>query len=145
MQVGWKELNVRLADRVTTATDDGRIVIYHPPRVAPYVSLEPRGAEVQIQRREANRLTLRVSPTPRPATLTIADMNLPGWRATIDGKAADLGPGPLMRLPLPASAKGQTIELRYCPPGLTAGLTVSAVSLAVLALAFVLAFGRRGG
>ena len=62
-----------------------------------------------------------------------------GWRASVNGKAADIVPigGGLVGVPL--TEGHNTVTLRYTVRGLTAGLTISLLSTA---LAVWLLFGK---
>jgi hypothetical protein len=139
-----KRWGIQLKGTVRNAADDGGVVFYEPPRVIPYISVmpaaegigagvltatSPQPAKIREMKRSANRLELIVAGALRERLVTIYDMNLPGWSATIDHKPASLESGALMRLRLPSSDRPQRVELRYWPPGLTAGLVVCVVSL----------------
>lgn len=94
------------------------------------------------------RERVRVSAeAKRPGVLVLTDASFPGWRATVDGRPAQLervdyllrgvaiGPGP------------HTVELRYEPASWRIGWIVSAVALVALVAAAALGArsARRGG
>ena len=71
-------------------------------------------------------MAIRVS-AKGPGKLTLRDRNMPGWTATIDGKSTSIAPGPFRQIELPAGS--HTVEFRYWPPGLTAGLVLFLLGL----------------
>jgi hypothetical protein len=82
-----------------------------------------------------SRLRLTVD-CPAPAMLTRLELASPGWRATRDGIAADLGTADIFQtLPLPAGRS--EIAFRYAPPWIGfawAAFAIGAVALACGAL-----------
>ena len=52
-----------------------------------------------------------------------------GWKAFVDGQAADIVAYEDAFLAVPLSAGAHTVELRFTPPGWTAGLLASAAGL----------------
>ena len=76
-----------------------------------------------------------------PGELLIADRNLPGWSATVDGRPASIEPGDFITVELP-QGKHQ-IELRYVAPGFITGLILGIPAL-LLALSG-LAYSKRPG
>lgn len=85
----------------------------------------------------------------QPATagqaLVVSENYYPGWRATVDGKAAPAGMMNynLIGVALPAGAK--SIQLRFADPAYETGkrITLAAILLAVVGLGFGLVAGRR--
>ncbi len=77
---------------------------------------------------DPDRVVLRVA-TVAPGLLVIADTWMPGWTAAVDGH-----PAPVLRgnraqrvVPLPEPGRHEVV-LRYRPPGLDAGLALTAAS-----------------
>ncbi len=103
---------------------------------------EPEGETyIDVEEGGGSRLSLRASG--EDDTILVINMNyLPGWSATIDGKKADLfsAYGFLYALYLPAG--GHVVELSYRPPGLIAGICISATALAMLVILYVV-FRRK--
>jgi uncharacterized membrane protein YfhO len=60
-----------------------------------------------------------------------------GWRATVDGRPAPIVPANVLFRGIRLEPGARVVELVYRPPGLVAGLVVSALSLLAL---FVLAW-----
>jgi len=91
-----------------------------------------------------NRVVLEVE-TEHPGYLVLADLWYPGWTATLNGK-----PAPVLQadvafraVALPTSGRHRVV-FNYFPPGLIAGLAVSAASALGLAMHSArLARGRR--
>jgi hypothetical protein len=77
---------------------------------------------------DPDRLLIRVTTTA-PGLLVVADTWMPGWSALLDGRPAPILRGNhaqrVVTLPDPGS---HTILMRYDPPGLALGLTITAIS-----------------
>jgi hypothetical protein len=68
-----------------------------------------------------------------PGTLVVKDRNMEGWSATVNGEAVPITGDLWRRVEIPAGEN--TVEFRYTPPGLRAGLIMFGISaLLVLAL-----------
>lgn len=82
-------------------------------------------------------IDLWVESTASPQTVEARYMNLPGWRAFVDGGELAIREGRWLSVDLPASA-GSNLRFRYEPPGLKSGAIMGAVGLVVLlAIRFV--------
>ena len=86
----------------------------------------------------------------RPALLVVSQAWFPGWRAEVDGEAADVVrvDGVVQGVPVPAG--DHEVVLRYRPPGLVLGAVVTVTTAAALAGWALLrrmsvAGSRRGG
>jgi hypothetical protein len=117
-----------------------RVWIDGPPE-----EVEGASGSVRSVREEAGRLELDVEAT-RPTALVIADGWAAGWTASVNAAPVPVrraGDHRAVWIPAGRSA----VVLSYRPPGLAAGLAVSAVSLLALAAAprwrRVLAVARR--
>lgn len=64
-----------------------------------------------------------------------------GWSATVDGKETPLYQGNIMYMVLPVTAGDHSITLTYHTPGLTAGMTASAIGTLLWIL--LILYGRR--
>ncbi len=76
----------------------------------------------------------------RGAWVVFVEQWAPGWEATVDGARAPLRRANLLLLATRAPAGAHRISLRYTPPGLTLGLSLGALGVA---LASVMALLRR--
>ncbi len=107
-----------------------------PAREAVLMPADPLGTTVQRQpftpadydARDPDRVEVRVA-TQAPGLLVVADTWMPGWSATLDGR-----PVPILRgnhaqrvIALP-NAGTHHVVMRYHPPGLAVGATISAVT-----------------
>jgi hypothetical protein len=136
---------------------DGAAAVGLFPRVSPreavLMATDPLGAggprqpftPAAYESTDPDRVEVRVA-TAAPGLLVVADTWMPGWTAVVDGR-----PAPVLRgnraqrvIPLPAAGPHH-IVLSYRPPGLTAGLAITAAAgLAWLATAVVILSGRAG-
>ena len=90
---------------------------------------------------EPDHIELEVAAT-RATALIVLDGSSPGWRAAVDGNPAPMlraGHHRAVRVPAGTSR----VEMDYRPPGLRAGVALSALSLAVAAAASVPVRRRR--
>jgi hypothetical protein len=106
-----------------------------PPRPNP--AGDPAVA-IESFRRNRYRLTLEA---PRPGLIYAAESSMPGWTARVDGREVPILTANFAFRAVEVPAGPVEIEMTYWPPGLTAGLAVSAAALAALAL--LLTLGRR--
>ncbi len=86
------------------------------------------------------RLTTR---TDAPGLLVLSEVAYPAWRAYVDGERVDVltVDHALRGVPIPAGE--HTVELRFESTALSAGLAITATTLAVLALVALLALWPR--
>jgi hypothetical protein len=70
--------------------------------------------------------------------LELAENNLPGWRATVDGQETPILETQMGFISVPLPAGKHTVELRYRAPGLRLGIAVSVMTMLLLCAAFVL-------
>jgi hypothetical protein len=77
--------------------------------------------------------------TDRDAMLLVRNVYDPGWQATVDGKPVEVMPADLFLQAVPVAAGRHQVILRYVHGGVMAGIWGSAISVAVLILAAVLA------
>jgi uncharacterized membrane protein YfhO len=68
----------------------------------------------------------------RDAEVVFVEQFAPGWRATVDGAEVPVHRANLLVMGVRAPAGRHAIALRYRPPGLRAGLALSAVGLVAL-------------
>ena len=97
------------------------------------------GTPVAVSRPDPTRWKL-VTHSTKPSVLRLRLTDLPGWHATVDGRALPLVSfsGVMMQARVPAGT--HTIELHYWPETFSAGIALAAV--AVVGLAAMLIVGR---
>jgi membrane protein YfhO len=108
----------------------GRLVLLESaPSFAPFPNRgdDPAVTVVALRR---NRYHLRVE-APRPGLVYCADSLFPGWSARVNGRPARILPANYAFRAVEVPAGRSEVELAYWPPGLTAGLALSALSLAI--------------
>ncbi len=79
---------------------------------------------------------------PRAGLVYCSESSMPGWIARVDGRAVPIVAANYAFRAVEVPAGSHRVEMTYRPPGLTAGLTVTAVS-AVLLLALALPRKKR--
>ena len=77
----------------------------------------------------------------RPSALVLTDLHYPGWKATVDGRPADLRRVDWLLRATPLPAGRHRVELRYEPASWRIGWIVSLLALA--GLVAVVALGLR--
>lgn len=95
---------------------------------------------VPLAERGTDRLEVDVSGAPG-GWLVIADTWDDGWTARVDGEVSPILPANGFQRAIQVAEGASSVELRYWPPGLTAGLWLS--GLAVLALGGGILGARR--
>lgn len=92
----------------------------------------PEGEErIRVILEEANRTLLEVELASRGA-LTVSENYYPGWRAKIDGVAADLFPVNLIMKAVEIPSGRHLVELYFIPTRFYGNMTVSLISLLIL-------------
>jgi uncharacterized membrane protein YfhO len=87
--------------------------------------------EVALARPAADHLRATVD-APARQLLVIAEHFDPGWRATIDGSAAEVLQADLSALAVVVPQGTHVVELRYLPRGLALGLALAGLTAATL-------------
>jgi hypothetical protein len=80
--------------------------------------------------------------TPRPAVVLIRNAYDPKWRATVDGRAADVGPADYVDQAVAVGPGRHVIMLRYDDPTIGVGLALSGGALATLLIASLILLRR---
>ena len=104
------------------------------------ISVADAGDRVEITGSAAGALAVAAQNAHR-RFLVISEVWHPGWRAAVDGRAATLYQTDIALQGLWLEPGVHTIELRYWPPGLTAGLIMTA--LTCVAVPGLLLIGKR--
>lgn len=88
-------------------------------------------APVVVLAATRNDVRLRVH-APRAGLVYCAESAMPGWTATVNGRAAPIVAANYAFRAVPVPAGDDVVELRYRPPGLIAGALLSLVGLLAL-------------
>ncbi|MGH9404432.1 MAG: YfhO family protein [Terriglobia bacterium] len=96
---------------------------------------KPAGT-VEIVEQQPGSITLKAEAF-RPAFLVLLDHYNAGWRAADNGRRIPILRANLLFEAVKLSAGAHVIQFRYRPPGFIAGLLISLVTIALLALAWV--------
>jgi hypothetical protein len=103
------------------------ILLERPPGfpASPEASGDPA---VKVEAYHRNSVTLTVD-APRPGLVYAAESFFDGWTATVNGRPTRILPANYAFRAVEVPAGASRIEFRYWPPGLTAGLAISGVSV----------------
>jgi hypothetical protein len=93
----------------------------------------PESASTRLIRDEPGNVTVEAA-TSGAGYLVVSSSFAPGWQASVDGAPAPVLRGNLLFQTVPLPAGTHTVELRYQPPQLALGATISGLAL-LLALA----------
>ena len=95
----------------------------------------PQAGPVAARHIEVRTNGLRAQVTaPSDGLLVVLEPFFPGWRATLDGRAAPLLRADFAFMAVPVQAGSHVLELVYFPDRLLPGLLVAALALALLTL-----------
>jgi hypothetical protein len=97
---------------------------------ATLVSYEPERVRVRLRARRA-------------AELVLSDVHYPGWRAEVDGKAAELHRVDYLFRGVRVPPGEHVVEMRYAPASWRAGWIISLLGLAAIVAAAVVGLRRR--
>ena len=90
-------------------------------------------AEARIMEESGTHVQVTVGET-RPGLLVLADTWYPGWKASVDGTAADVVPVDVVLRGVPVPAGQPTVVFSYDPMSLKIGIAVSLVALLIVAI-----------
>jgi hypothetical protein len=76
--------------------------------------------------------------TPSPALLILSEPYYPGWQAMVDGRPAPLLRADYILRAVPISAGEHTVELTFRPLSFTAGAVMSALTIVLLGMSFII-------
>ncbi|HEY6837878.1 MAG TPA: YfhO family protein, partial [Geobacteraceae bacterium] len=131
------------------AFDPRRVALVEspPPLPLPPESVEVAGG-VTVNRYEGNVMKLTAA-TPRPALLVVGEKYARGWRATVDGRKADIYPVDYVLRGVYLPPGNHTVEFVFDPLPSKVGKYLTLASFALFALLLVregvAARRRRGG
>ncbi len=81
---------------------------------------------------------LMAAECDRPCVLVMADLLLPGWRASVDGVPVKILRANTAFRAIPLAPGSHRIEMSYQPPGFITGLLLSACALVAVVVVFAL-------
>jgi len=121
---------------------EGGQVLFEDPKARPMAFLPDVPGSVRFRRDSADRMSLQVK-TERVGEVAISESWAPGWRATIDGRPAEMRPfrGALMKVGVPAGES--RIVLIYAPLGWRVGRGITGAALLGAALWGLAVLGIR--
>jgi hypothetical protein len=121
---------------------DPRSTVLLPSPEVPRPARDPAAWRIEVRDERADRLAASVT-TDGPGFLVVADGYDRGWRATVDGRPAPVVRANVGFRGVPVPAGSHDVRLSYHPPQLTAGLSLSALSLAAVVATLVAARRRE--
>jgi hypothetical protein len=107
------------------------VVLEREPGFAPAPDL-PADPQVHVEAYRRNSVSLIVD-APRPGLVYAAESFFDGWTALVNGASAQIFPANCAFRAVAVPPGRARVEFRYWPPGLTVGLTLSIVSMMLLA------------
>jgi hypothetical protein len=138
-----------LADRAVSAPDGkalDTLAGLHPGEVlmeeTPSIPLDAYGAagSVDALHYDFDRISMRIHAA-RPALLVLDENYSPGWRASVDGKAARIYHANYSFQAIAVPAGDAKVEFHYVPPGFLAGSLLSGLGIALAAAMLFLGRG----
>ncbi len=133
-----------------TRFDPASVVLLEPkdeakldPALLATTRATPAGS-VTITERTPNSMLLSVE-TAEPALLVLSEVAFPGWRAEVNGQAAELLRVNYLLRGVPVPAGTHVVEVRYQPDSLFVGAFISLASIPPLLLMLLAGALRRYG
>jgi membrane protein YfhO len=106
----------------------------------------PLAIKAHATRYEPGRVSIELdAPAPAGSALVVSETYYPGWRATVDGKAATVDRADYAFMGVPLSAGARRIDLEFADSRYPTGKAITFVALAVSLLAWAggWVIGRR--
>jgi hypothetical protein len=129
--------------QLQTGDVDGRTVAFVDDTIPP-VAAQAGDESVTVTFDTEERRTAIVEASA-PGLVVFSEIWDEGWHATVDGEPVETIRANRALVGVPVGAGAHTIELRYEPPGLRAGMLLSSLTgLAVIAAAGMSIMGSRG-
>jgi hypothetical protein len=72
-----------------------------------------------------------------PCWVVVRESNMPGWKATVDGKRASIAIADFLFMGIPVPAGQHQVKLVYKTPGLTAGEWISSIGWAIFLVTII--------
>jgi hypothetical protein len=101
----------------------------------------PESAPIEVLQDDPERVRISLV-APRAGHLVLADTDVPGWRATVDGVPAPIERANMLFRAVPVPPGRHTVEMIYRPFSVRAGAMTSLLGFAVLGV-FCFSRGRR--
>lgn len=102
------------------------------------------GDRTRVTGYESNRIELSTATGAR-GLLVLSEVYYPGWKAYVDGERVPIQRADHLLRAVPIPAGEHTVELRYEPWTLRAGLAISTVAATALLAVTAATLARRGG
>jgi hypothetical protein len=112
----------------------GEVVLSGPAAAAVAATARPGPAAVRVMELRGDRVRLDAELT-EPGLVVLADAYDPGWRAWVDGRRSSVLIANVAFRAVAVPAGRHAIEMRYQPPSVALGLSLSAAGLVLLAAA----------
>ncbi len=98
--------------------------------------------EARVTRYEPDAISI-ITTAASPGLLIISEVYEEGWRAYLDGERVAVLPTHHVLRGVPVPAGEHTVEMRYEPLALRAGIPISVITAATMLIACVVAGGAR--
>ncbi len=125
----------RLPD--SSAIDYQKVALLEKPPahgIAP--SRTPEGGQVKVLEWKPGRIALEVE-SDAPGVLVLSEMKYPGWKATVNGKPAEILTANYILRALSLPAGSHRVEMVYRPRSFSFGLGASVLTAVLVALLFL--------
>ncbi|MCB9140867.1 MAG: YfhO family protein [Anaerolineales bacterium] len=113
-----------------------------PPEMDDPVDQTGSGNSISWRTRDPEHLALDVT-SQMPAVLVLSELSYPGWRATVDGRAAPLLNADGMLRAVALEAGSHQVEMRFRPASVSIGLAISAITLLLVLVGLILTRRHR--
>jgi len=113
-----------------------------PPEMDDPVDQTGSGNSISWRTRDPEHLALDVT-SQTPAVLVLSELSYPGWRATVDGRAAPLLNADGMLRAVALEAGSHQVEMRFRPASVSIGLAISAITLLLVLVGLILTRRHR--
>ncbi|MEN8098385.1 MAG: YfhO family protein, partial [Chloroflexota bacterium] len=135
--VAAQDRDIVLENMLQPGFDPNKQVVVESEQLQSQEQVGDFSGDAEIVEYQAASIQVRTTAS-QDAWLVLSDTNYPGWQAKIDGNPTEIYPANLQYRAVRVPAGSHTISFQFKPRSVSLGILISAVSLILWVVAFIL-------